>query len=248
MRRLLLAVPTLALVALTTCGCTTSSGPPADAADEKPLPSVATLNARTQLAGLAATAKDRRFQAGYSFVQPGRPARTVTVVLAADGSWRIDVPGGASGGQADVALAGTAKGIYQCQLGGAPTCVQVAGPDQQVPAWMDPQVQHPFVDWFDPLIDRKAALSVATAPLLEGARGSCFSLEANSAALEAPVAPGIYCYDVDGTLTGLRTRFGTLILATTVSPAPATISLPGPVTAGAPLANAGPPPSPSPTA
>ncbi len=244
MRRLA-PVITLLGAGLLAAGCTGSAGPPAEAA-EKPTPSAVPLDARTQLAGLAAAAKDRRFLAGYTFTQSGRPARTVMVTLAADGSWRVDVPGGALGGQANVALAGNRNGLYQCRLSGENAgCVKAAGPDGSFPASMDPRVQHPFVDWIDELTDRQAALSVETAPLLPGARGACFSVEANSAALAAPVDPGIYCYEVDGTLTGLRAGFGTLILATAVSPAPPTATLPGPVTAGAPLSTAAPPAPPS---
>jgi hypothetical protein len=249
MRRLLVPIPTLALAALALCGCTTASGPPAAAADQKPLPSVAPLDARAQLAGLVATAKDRHFTAGYAYTPTGGSARTLTVALATDGTWRIDVPGGALGGQADVALAGTRKGLYQCRLGvDRPTCVKAADPGGSWPDWADPQVQHPFVDWFEPLTDREAALSVAAAPLLDGARGACFSVEANSAALAAPIPPGIYCYDVDGTLTGFRTAFGSLALATRASPAPPTITLPGPITQGAVLPTAAPAPSPTPSA
>jgi hypothetical protein len=246
MRRRLVPLPVLALAALATSACTGSGGPPANASEQNPLPSVAPIDAHTQLAGLAATAKDRHFQAGYTFSQPGRSARTVSVVLAADGSWRIDVPGGALGGQASVAVAGTSKGLYQCRLSGdREGCSKVAAADGTFPASVDPKVQHPFVDWLDALTDRQAALSVAAAPLLGGAHGACFSVEANSAALTPPVDPGIYCYDVDGTLTGLRVSFGTLILATAVSPAPPTITLPGPITTGGPLPTAAPPPDPS---
>jgi len=246
-RRRLVPLPVLALAALATSACTGSGGPPANASEQQtPLPSVAPIDAHTQLAGLAATAKDRHFQAGYTFSQPGRSARTVSVVLAADGSWRVDVPGGALGGQASVAVAGTRNGLYQCRLSGTrQSCTRVAAADGTFPASADPKVEHPFVDWLDALTDRQAALSVAPAPLLGGARGACFSVEANSAALTPPVDPGIYCYDVDGTLTGLRVSFGTLILATAASPAPPTITLPGPITAGSPLSTAAPPPDPS---
>jgi hypothetical protein len=245
-RRRLVPLPVLALAAFATSACTGSSGPPASAAAKQPLPSVAPIDAHTQLAGLAATAKDRHFQAGYTYSQAGRSARTVSVVLAADGSWRIDVPGGALGGQASVAVAGTRNGLYQCGLSGTrQSCTRAAATDGTFPASADPKVQHPFVDWLDALTDRQAALSVAPAPPLGGVRGACFSVEANSAALTPPVDPGIYCYDVDGTLTGLRVSFGTLILATAVSPAPPTITLPGPITAGAPLSTAAPPPDPS---
>jgi hypothetical protein len=232
MRRCLALLSGFTAAALTTSGCGGSSRPPAIAADRTPLPSAAPIDARTQLAGLAATAKDRHFQAGYAWSQAGHSARTVSVVLAVDGSWRVDVPG--------ASVAGTRKGLYQCRLAvDQPMCGKVAAAGGTLPPSVDPRVQHPFVDWLDPMTDRQAALSVAQAPLLTGARGACFSIEANSAALTPPVDPGIYCYDVDGTLTGVRTSFGTLVLATAVAPGPATITLPGPV-----VAAASPPPSP----
>src|SRR5262249_33630525 len=92
MRRSLALLSGFTAAALTTSSCTGSSGPPAAASHQRPLPSATPLDAHTQLAGLAATAKDRRFQAGYTFSQAGRSPRTVLVVLAADGSWRVDGP------------------------------------------------------------------------------------------------------------------------------------------------------------
>jgi hypothetical protein len=242
MRRLKASIPVLVLAAFSTSACAGSSAPPAAAASDQPSQSAAPLDARTQLAGLVATAKDRRFSAGYTFHPAAGAARTVAVVLAADGSWRIEVPGGALSGQVDVALAGNRNGLFQCRTSGAsPTCVKA--PDGSLPPSADPQVQHPFVDWLDPLTDRQSALSIAPAPLLAGARGACFSVEANSAALAAPVDPGVYCYDVDGTLTGVKAGFGTLVLATALSPAPPTIELSAPVTAGPLLPTAGAAPS-----
>jgi hypothetical protein len=241
MRGLKASIPVLVLAAFGTSGCAGSPAPPAPL-EAQPSQSAAPLDARTQLAGLVATAKDRRFSAGYAFRPAAGAARTVTVVLAADGSWRVDVPGGALGGQVNVALTGNRNGVFQCRTSGAsPTCVKAV--DGSFPGWADPQVQHPFVDWLDPLTDRQAALSVAPAPLLAGARGACFSVEANSAALAAPVDPGVYCYDVDGTLTGVKAGFGTLVLATALSPAPPAIELSAPVTAGSLLPTAAPAPS-----
>ena len=92
-----------------------------------------------------------------------------------------------------------------------------------------------------------AALSVAPAAPLAGAKGVCFSVEPTAAGLAAPVDAGVYCYDGDGTLTGVRAGFGTLVLSTAVSPAPPSAVLPGPVVAAAPLPTAAPPP-PSPSA
>jgi hypothetical protein len=231
MRRLKASIPVLLLAAFVTSGCAGSSARPVLPVDDRSPQSAAPLDARTQLAGLAATAKDRHFSAGYTYRPAAGAARTVAVVLAADGSWRVEVPGGAMGGQVTVAVVGNGDGLFQCRTSGAsPTCVKA--PDGSFPGWADPQVQHPFADWLDPLTDQRAALSVAAAPLLAGARGSCFSVEANSAALAAPVDPGVYCYDVDGTLTGVKAGFGTLVLATGPSPAPPAIGLPAPVTAG----------------
>ena len=59
---------------------------------------------------------------------------------------------------------------------------------------------------------------MAAAQLLPGARGACYSVESNSAALAPPVDPGIYCYAADGTLTAARVGFGTLTLAGPVAP------------------------------
>jgi hypothetical protein len=245
MRRLKASIPVLVLGAFLTSGCGNSSAPPAGAASDQPSQTAAPLDARTQLAGLVATAKDRRFSAGYTFHPPAGAARTVTVILAADGSWRVEVPGGALSGQVNVALAGNRNGLFQCRTSGAnPTCLKAS--DGVLPAWADPQVQHPFVDWLDPLTDRQSALSIAPAPLLAGARGACFSVEANSAALAAPVDPGVYCYDVDGTLTGVKAGFGTLVLATALSPAPPAIELSAPVAAGPLLPTAETAPSTSP--
>jgi len=237
------------LCALLAAGCT-GQAPPDPQATAQPAPTGA-LTPRTQLAGLAAAAKDRRFMAGYALSQPGRPARTVAVTVAVDGTWRVDVPGGALGGQADVGVAGTKDGLYQCRLGASTTvatgCVKVAQPGGAVPVSQDPRIEHPFTDWLDVLTDRQAALSVAPAAQLPGSRGTCFSVEPTAAALVAPIDAGVYCYDKDGTLTAARAGFGTLVLATAVSPGPPTATLPGPVMAGTPMPTAAPSPSASPS-
>lgn len=255
---LLATVAATATAALATAGCA-SSAPAA------PEPSASTVSTpprdpRAQLAGLAAAAKDRRFFAGYTLTRGGGAPRTVLAVLAADGSWRFDVPGGALGGQANVSVARTAHGLYQCRLGGdglfsRPSCVKVgpaggapdgttpdgaAGPT--LPASIDPMVEHPFTDWLDVLTDRGAALAVAVAPPLPGVTGACYSVEPSAAALTAPMDGGIYCFDEAGTLTAARASFGTLVLSTPVSPPPPTATLPGPVTTAEPLPTAAPPP------
>ena len=198
-----------------------------------------------QLAGHVAAARDNRYVAAYTLQSRGRPARTVAVTIAMDGSWLVAVPGGALGGTADIAIAGTKAGLYQCALTAPGGCVRVANPDGALPARNDPRVQHLFTDWLGALGNRDAALSVATAAPLPGARGQCFSVEANSAALTPPVDPGVYCFDEKGTLTAAALAFGTVTLASPLAPAPPSVTLPGPVVPGSPLGTAAPPPSPS---
>jgi hypothetical protein len=193
---------------------------------------------RDQLAGLAAAAKDKRYVATYTLATAKRPDRTVTVALATDGTWVVAVPAGALGGLADIAIYHSGAGTFQCTLGPAagtagtrpdlgpltPGCVAVAS----LPQANDPQVEHIFTDWIDALVDRATALSVAAAPVLPGARGTCFSVESTAAALAPPVDPGVYCYDPDGVLTGAKIGFGTLTLAGAVAAAPPSVTMPGP--------------------
>jgi hypothetical protein len=228
-------------------GCTGTPPPPDD-----PSPTAAGPTGPTdpwgQLAASVAVAQDRRYTASYTLTGGGRPTRTVTVTIAQDGTWMVAVPGGALGGTADVAIAATPAGLYQCALGATPGCVRVAAPDGAVPAANDPRLEYLFTSWLRVLGDRQQALAVNQAATLPGATGQCFSVEPNSAALAAPVDTGIYCYDGTGTLTAAMLGMGKLVLAGAPGAAPATITLPGPITPGPPLSTVAPPPPPSPTA
>ncbi len=241
-RRLSLATAAAVLVT-GVAGC---SGDPPVRPDQTPSARAATAPADPwgQLAARVAAARDNRYVASYSLVSKGRAARTVSVTVATDGSWIVTVPGGALGGGADIAIAATHAGLYQCRLGATAGCVRVAAADGQVPAGNDPRLQHLFTDWLAVFLDREVAISVDTAAPLAGARGVCFSVERNSAALAPPVDPGIYCYDDKGTLTAAALGMGTLTLASAPVPAPASVVLPGPVVPGAPLPTAAPPPAP----
>ena len=181
----------------------------------------------------------------YRLSSANRADRTVTVTRAADGSWRVDIPQGALGGTADVAVARTRTGLYQCGLtwtaGVSPGCVRVGGPNARLASAVDPRVQHVFVDWLEVLTDRRSAIAVTTTAPLAGVRGACFSVESNSTSLAAPLDVGIYCYAADGTLTGARLGFGTLVLASTPTGPPAEVTLPAPTVDAAPLPVAAPP-------
>jgi hypothetical protein len=202
--------------------------------------------ARAQLAGLAAAAQDRTLAASYVLSVAGRPDRTVAVWLATDGSWRVDIPGGALGGTADVAVASTGAGLFQCALA-APSCARIGDPDARLAARVDPRIQRPFVYARSVLTNPAAPLAVSSAEPLAGVTGSCYSVETTTASVASPLDVGIYCYADDGTLTGARLSFGTLVLSGAPAAAPPSITMPGPVTADPPLGMAAPPPPPTPS-
>jgi hypothetical protein len=234
---------------LTACG----APPPEPAPSAAPIPRPAD---RDQLAGLAAAAKDKRYVATYTLQTRDRPDRTVTAAVGTDGTWVVAVPAGVLSGLADVAIYYSPGGLFQCLLGPAagtagsrpdlgpltPGCVQVTGLTPEI----DPRVQHLFTDWIDPLVDRATALSVAAVPAFEGAQGSCFSVESNSAALAPPVDPGVYCFTPDGLLTAARVSFGTLRLAGPVAAAPPSVTMPAPLVTRDPVPVTAPPPPPPP--
>ena len=205
--------------------------------------------ARIDLAARAALAQDHRFAALYTFdAKDGSPPRSVVATVAADGSWRVDVPGGALGGTADVAIVQTGEGVFQCALPSAanpvsPGCARVADPGKRVPREYDPKVHRVFRQWLNVFTDRQAPLSVVPAAPLPGSQGSCFSIDSISASLKAPVDVGIYCYADNGLLTAVRVAFGTLTLAS-VAAAPPRMDLPGPVVGREPLGLDAPPPPP----
>ncbi|WP_341718003.1 hypothetical protein QQG74_30110 [Micromonospora sp. FIMYZ51] len=227
-------------------GC--SADPPADPA---PPPSTAPRPAgleaaRDELAALAAAAQDRHLVARYTWQVDQATARLITVTSANDDSWRVDIPGGALGGTADISLAATADGLFQCALPSVDrpqpaSCVRLGDRDDTLPRRLDPRVQHPFTDWLDVLTDRRAPLSVSPAMAPPGATGSCYSVETTAASINPPLDVGIYCFDADGTPTAVRAAFGTLTLAAPPEAAPATVQLAGPVTDGEPLGMTAPP-------
>ncbi|MDM4721407.1 hypothetical protein QTQ03_18030 [Micromonospora sp. WMMA1363] len=237
---LALALPALLVVS---CAADRSAAPPTPAA---PLPGAGGADtARDELAARAAAAQDRHLVASYTLRAPGAPDRTVLVTTAADGGWRVDVPGGVSGGEVDVSLAATGDGLFQCVLpsAGRPEpagCVRLGDPDEPVPHRLDPWVQHPFTDWLDVLTDRRSPLSVSSAQPPAGAAGSCYSVETTSASVNAPLDVGIYCYDADGTPTAVHTAAGALTLAGAPAPGPVSVQLPGPTVEGGPAGTAAP--------
>ncbi|MGC4858923.1 hypothetical protein [Micromonospora sp. DT68] len=229
--------------------CTSEQPAPPPPADPGP---VTVDAARDELAALAAAAQDRHLVAQYVFSQPGRPDRSIVFTSANDGSWRVDVPGGALGGTVDVSLAATTDGLFQCALPSSARpepahCVRLGDRDDALPRRLDPRVHHPLTDWLAVLTDRRAPLAVAPASPPEGVTGACYSVESTSASLNAPLDVGIYCYDRDGTPTGVRTAAGTLRLAAPPGTAPASVQLAGPVVVDVePLGTAAPPtPDPS---
>jgi hypothetical protein len=252
-RRWIVGVGTgLAVSIIAGCGSTPPTPTPTQGVEQRPAD-------RDQLAGLAAAAKDRRYVATYTLSTPNRNDRTVTVAFGTDGTWVVAIPGAALSGLADVAVYGSAAGIFQCLIGGAygtrpdlgpltPSCVPMPAYTKET----DPRVQHVFTDWIDPLVDRATALSVTITAPLPNAQGTCYSVESNSTALAPPLDPGVYCYSPDGLLTAARLGFGALTLAAPAAPAPPSVTMPAPLVSRNPLPivapAAPPPPAPATTA
>ncbi|XVV12460.1 hypothetical protein ACQP2X_48020 [Actinoplanes sp. CA-131856] len=220
----------------TTTPTTPASAPPATGAPD----------ARVALAGRAAAAMDKAYAALYTLDQGGGKVRNVVATVGADGTWKVDVGGGALGGTADVSLVSISTGVYQCTISSAtnpitPTCVKLAAPGKRVPEDYDLEVQRLFRQWLSVFTDRQAAIAVTEVQPLAGAKGDCFSVDSTAASLADPVDIGIYCYTPDGVLTAARVGFGVLKMVSE-STGPATVQLPGAVTAGPPLGQDAPPP------
>ena len=240
MRRFAFIVTLLALGLTAGCSGDTPEAAPSPSASMPAASRGPGTDAGDALAGLAALALDRRYAALYTWdVGDGRP-RNVIAMVANDGTWRVDIPRGAQAGTADVAIVRTAAGLHQCSLGLNASCVVVAEKGDKVPGRYDPRVQRLFRQWLPAFTDRHEALAVSAVRPLEGAQGSCYSVDSVSASLDAPVDVGIYCYAADGLLTAARVNFGVLTYVKQVA-APATVQLPGPVVNAAPLTMDAPP-------
>ncbi|MEV8509329.1 hypothetical protein AB0368_31480 [Actinoplanes sp. NPDC051475] len=246
-------LPALAAVLLaagvSACG---DAAPAKGPASPEPSAAPEAEDARIELAARAALAQDHRFAALYTLDVPGRAQRSIMATVAADGSWRVDVPGGALGGTTNVSIAETEAGVFQCAIPSAtnpvtPSCVRVADRGKRVPRRYDPRVQRVFRQWLPVFTDRQAALSVTAAQPLPGSTGSCYSVDTISASLSAPVDVGIYCYADDGLLTAARVTFGTITISGTAAAPPPSVDLPGPVVGGDPMGMDAPPPTTPPT-
>lgn len=207
------------------------------------------VDPRSQLAAHAAVAKDRRYTAKYSLASgTGRAPQKVAVTLAEDGSWRVDVAGGALSGTVDIALVGAMGGQYQCALASTKYtgCVRVANFGETLPSAINPRVQYAFTDWLDLLTDTGAAITVTVTEPLPNATGTCFGVEPTTVTLAPAIESAQFCYADDGTLTAVRAGFGVLTLTESPGTAPPGISLPGATVNRAALPLVAPPaPSPS---
>src|SRR5688500_12547180 len=84
-----------ASTAVSTAGCGAERVKPDPPAPPSSLAPLDGSDAAASLAAKAAAAQDRRYMALYTLDTPGRDQRTVVVTVATDGTWRVDVPGGA---------------------------------------------------------------------------------------------------------------------------------------------------------
>ncbi|MGH8877908.1 MAG: hypothetical protein ACRD0P_11280 [Stackebrandtia sp.] len=242
----------IAATAATLAGC---GGGGNDSARPSPSPApsagtdqapIGTSTAAGELAGLAAAAKGRTYSATYELTRPKGEPVDVVVELAADDRWSVEIPGGAHGGKADVIIARNRETYVQCVEAKRDRCVPIDTEDGDIPAEIDPVVQHVFTDWLDVMLNRSSPVSVARAKDLKGSDGDCYWLERNSVAVSAPIPNGVYCLRSDGYVTGVKAEFGLLRLAGEPQPAPAKVKLPDTDDDATPLGTS-PPPKPSPS-
>ena len=234
-------------MALSGCGGT-ASGPPGAEPSVAPHPSggetpvIGSLEAENDLVVRAAAAVDRHFTADYTLTRDSGDPVTVAVSLAGDGTWQIDIPGGASGGKADVTMVYNRQGYYQCVDAKKTSCMDVTD-DDGIDRRYDPLVPHLFSDWLTMLRDRKLAVSIAYTKRLHGLdkTSSCYSLRHNSIEVGVPVPEGVYCLRADGTITGAHASFGTLLLTGDPAAAPEHITLPADISDDDPLSTKAPP-------
>lgn len=238
-------VGVLAGVAVLLAGCGDGDPPPVEPPATSP-PPVTGAAVRAELAARAAAASDLVGVRLYRVSSPDLPDREMVVVRAADGSWRVDLTGGAWSGTLDIAMIGIGGQLYHCTLPTPPQptrCVAVSGLTEET----DPRVHHLFSDWLDVLRDRSAPVAVSGAPVPEGVGGQCFSVQPSAASLVPPLDPGIYCFDSDGTLTGAQLPLGTITLIGSDPATPDTVTLPGPVVEESPPSLVAPSPTATPS-
>ncbi len=124
---------TVLTAAVTLTGC--EAGHPPSLTDPTPSSAIPTgpVDAVGQLAGLAAAAHDRRYVAAYTLSGTATSGRSLLTSLATDGTWQVDIEGGALGGGGNVAIVGLKTGTYQCLLSGPATTAATPTPPPAAP-------------------------------------------------------------------------------------------------------------------
>ncbi|MFC4337288.1 hypothetical protein [Salininema proteolyticum] len=206
-----------AAVILAGCGTATATDDETPEEDRPP-------SARLELTSAAAEAMDARYSAEYEWSGGGN----VTVDLAEDGTWMVGVEDWALGGEADVWIAWTTGGFYQCVDEPEEQCVKIAAITGEIPEDLDPKVQLPFVRWLPRLADQHAPFQVAW-------DDGCFVLNRTTVVVDTPVPEGSWCFDGEGAIESVDVKdAGTLTLVGEKSEAPETVELPGQIVDGDP--------------
>ena len=122
----------------------------------------------------------------------------VLVTVATDGTWRVDIPGGALGGTADVAIAYRPDGLLpvRARPPAEPACVarspapatEAAGRRSTRGCSTSSRTGSTCS------LDRQRAARRGRREPLAGATGTCFSVEPTHRGSRPPVDPGIFCY------------------------------------------------------
>lgn len=235
----------MGLIALAATGCADGKAKPPAAQDSPKTASTDRLGRPAQqLAVRAALAGDQTFTADYRLTDTNGGQATAKVSKLADSlRFEISYPATDATVAHTVTLLQNSSGIFRCiSTTTGKGCLLAAKPGEDLPN--DPRLQHVFGDWLPKLANRSAALSIEATTTFGTVRGDCFSLERVTSSVAPPVDTGVYCFDADGLVTGVRLDAGTLELVTVAGP-PANNALPAEVTNTVPETT--PPPSPSPS-
>jgi hypothetical protein len=197
-------------------------------------------SADTQLAAIAAIAREAQYTGTYTADSSDSPPRASTIkAYRTATSTRLDITEAVG----RVVIQVDPTGTYSCNLptGGTPSCLTLAGPGEPVPANVNPSGQALFTTTLDTLaqgVDLTVSAAAPRPPANGIPASSCFAV------IAAPdeVSPGTYCFSAAGVLTRAQFRSNVLELtALTTAPAQSDFSLPAsPSPLGSAAASSGP--------
>lgn len=222
------AVLTTVLSAGLLAGCSGSPSPAARATGAASETSVATPSASprpdaaARLIAVARVAARASYGATYALrTDVTGAAPSVVVVGIARPAARVAL----SGHGATALFIINRRGRFACERDrGRTACYRLADRGGRLPTYLDPGVEHVFLDYPHALAAWPGDYRVRGAPPTTAApgvpAGDCFVVTARHRHPHGSVASGTYCYAPDGVLTAALFRSGRLVLTKVGGPPP----------------------------